>query len=372
MTESNLSLSNVVKLPTSTTSKPISTSCSIKNQPSPFIYTDYIPIGCGTFGTVYKAKCEQTNQTVAIKRVYQDIRYKNRELQILQELNHINVIKIKNYFYTVGQRKANEKYLNVVMEYFPESLGNVIKNSTEYVKPKLSSLDIKIYAYQMIHALYYLECIGVCHRDIKPQNILINQEMKLLQLCDFGSAKKLNANETNVSYICSRYYRAPELIFNSEYYTNAIDMWSVGCVIAEMVLGSPLFQGNSSVDQLVEIIKVLGTPNKKQIVEMNCKYKQFCFPLIKCFTFKEVFEKVNVNIDKCFYDLLKKIFVYEPKQRIKPLNALTHPFFDALRIKGKVSSNVSKILFKFNAVEKEKDCDGVIQRELVPNWFVEE
>ena len=85
-----------------------------------------------------------------------------------------------------------------------------------------------------------------------------------------------------------------------------------------------------------------------------------------------MFEKVNINIDKSFYDLLKTILVYEPKQRIKPLKALTHPFFDALRIKGKVSSNVSKILFSFNAVEKEKDCDGVIQRELVPDWFVED
>lgn len=81
-----------------------------------------------------------------------------------------------------------------------------------------------------------------------------------MKVCDFGSAKKLIKGEPNVSYICSRYYRAPELIFGATEYTNAIDVWSMGCVIAEMVLGEPLFPGESAVDQLVEIIKILGTP----------------------------------------------------------------------------------------------------------------
>ena len=97
MTESIYSMPNMLKLPTSTTSKPISTACSIKNQTVSYTYSNYIPIGYGTFGTVYKAKCDQTGEFVAIKRVFQDIRYKNRELQILLELNHINVVKIKNY-----------------------------------------------------------------------------------------------------------------------------------------------------------------------------------------------------------------------------------------------------------------------------------
>lgn len=82
-----------------------------------------------------------------------------------------------------------------------------------------------------------------------------------LKLCDFGSAKKLVKGEANISYICSRYYRAPELMFAATEYTNSIDVWSVGCVIAEMVLGEPVFPGESSVDQLIEIIKVLGTPS---------------------------------------------------------------------------------------------------------------
>ena len=100
----------------------------------------------------------------------------------------------------------------------------------------------------------------------------------VLKLCDFGSAKRLLKGEVNVSYICSRYYRAPELIFGATDYTPAIDVWSCGCVIAELLLGQPLFPGESGVDQLVEIIKVLGTPTRDQIHSMNPNYSEFKFP----------------------------------------------------------------------------------------------
>ena len=91
----------------------------------------------------------------------------------------------------------------------------------------------------------------------------MNPESHTLKICDYGSAKRLIRGEVNVSYICSRYYRAPELIFGATDYTSAIDVWSVGCVIAELLVGQPLFPGESGVDQLVEIIKVLGTPTKE-------------------------------------------------------------------------------------------------------------
>ena len=94
----------------------------------------------------------------------------------------------------------------------------------------------------------YLASVGICHRDIKPQNLLVDPQTHSLKVCDFGSAKRLVRGEINVSYICSRYYRAPELIFGATEYTNAIDVWSVGCVMAEMLLGQPLFPGDSGVD----------------------------------------------------------------------------------------------------------------------------
>lgn len=100
----------------------------------------------------------------------------------------------------------------------------------------------------MLRGIGYIHASGICHRDIKPQNVLIDPQNHLLKLCDFGSAKKLIKGEPNVSYICSRYYRAPELIFGNPDYSNQIDVWSVGCVIAELMLGHPIFPGDNGVD----------------------------------------------------------------------------------------------------------------------------
>jgi serine/threonine protein kinase len=116
---------------------------------------------------------------------------------------------------------------------------------------------VKLYGFQMCRAISYIHALGVCHRDIKPQNLLVDPETHVLKLCDFGSAKMLSPGESNIAYICSRYYRAPELIFGATEYTSTIDIWSVGCVLAELIIGRPLFAGESGVDQLVEIIKVL-------------------------------------------------------------------------------------------------------------------
>ena len=335
-------------------------------------YSEICKIGNGSFGTVYKAICKETNEIVAIKSVFQDIHYKNRELSILKELNNINCIKIKDYFFTTKHSSISEpeKYLNVVMDYFPITLTNLIQNnnSQNYTKNSLSTLEIKLYSYQMFHALFYLETINVCHRDIKPQNILIDPERKLLKICDFGSAKKLQKGVSNIAYICSRYYRAPELIFNAEEYTNAIDMWSVCCVICEMVLDHPLFQGESSVDQIVEIIKVCGTPSKKDIKSMNKNYKIYKFPLIKCYTLHEIFKDYIKNLGEEFINLIKKILVYNPKKRLKPIEALIDPFFDEIRKNGVLENDIENIIFNFTNEEISYMGNDIYQK-LIPKWY---
>ena len=163
------------------------------------------------------------------------------------------------------------------MDYMPETVYRVLKHYNKMKQP-VPMLLVKLYAYQNFRALAYIHALGICHRDIKPQNLLVDPTNHVLKICDFGSAKKLLKGEVNVSYICSRYYRAPELIFGATEYNNAIDVWSVGCVIAELLLGQPLFPGESGVDQLVEIIKVLGTPTREQIHSMNPNYSEFKFP----------------------------------------------------------------------------------------------
>ncbi|OIT27879.1 shaggy-related protein kinase delta [Nicotiana attenuata] len=178
-------------------------------------------------------------------------------------------------------------------------------------------------------ALAYIHnCIGICHRDIKPQNLLVNPHTHQLKLCDFGSAKVLVKGEPNVSYICSRYYRAPELIFGATEYTTAIDIWSTGCVMAELLLGQPLFPGESGVDQLVEIIKVLGTPTREEIKCMNPNYTEFKFPQIKPHPWHKVFQK---RLPPEAVDLLCRFFQYSPYLRCTALEACIHPFFDELR-----------------------------------------
>lgn len=327
-------------------------------------------VGSGSFGVVYQAKCVETNETVAIKKVFQDKRYKNRELQILLELDHTNVIKVKQYFYTPGNQ-PEEVFLNVVMEYIPDTLSKVIR-SFHKVKLEMPQILVKLYSYQMIRSINYIHSIGICHRDIKPQNILVDPNSHILKLVDFGSAKKLVKTETNVAYICSRYYRAPELIFGSTEYSTNVDIWSIGCVIGELITCEPLFAGESSVDQLVEIIKILGTPNKKQIKEMNPEYDEYKFPAIRSFTWSHLLKNKN-EVGRDFIDLLSKILVYEPNKRLKPLEALNHPFFDELRephTKLPNGESLPDLIYQYTPEEYAKDDRNLIQN-LIPLWYLD-
>lgn len=317
-------------------------------------------LGSGTFGIVFKAIVIGTNETVAIKKVYQDRRYKNRELQILKELNHPNSIKLFDYFYTANPNKEDEIYLNCVTDYCPEVLSKLIRKNAKSHQ-QLNLTYVKLYAFQMLKSLAYIHAIGVCHRDIKPQNILINPLTQELKLCDFGSAKKLVKGEANIAYICSRYYRAPELIFGATEYTNQIDVWSIGCVIAELVLGRPLFPGESASDQLVEIIKVLGTPSKEEIYQMNPESKEYKFPQIKSYPWEKVFK--NRTVSDTYIDLIKKLLVYSPSLRLTPLKAMCHPFFDELRtLQNKQLPNGETLpsnLFVFTPPEINSDPESV-------------
>jgi len=341
---------------------------TINNNDDCLSYNVTKVLGSGSFGTVYLAICIETGETVAIKKVFQDKRFKNRELQILKTVNHPNLIKMRSHFYTQGNSKK-ELYLNIVMDFVPETLSRVIRNhvKNEYQIPNLL---VKLLSYQLLKGLNYLHSLGICHRDLKPQNILINMKNFELKICDLGSAKKLIKNETNIAYICSRYYRAPELIFGCTNYTNAIDIWSVGCIIAEMVLGIPIFPGTSRTDQLVEIIKVLGTPSRKEIEKMNRYYNQYKFPIIRCFTWKEVFQKKKVTKD--FIDFMGCLLCYDPEKRFSATQALNHSYFNDLRdIKTLNFYSITNYdnLFEFTHEEIVNDKDGLICK-LIPDWYL--
>ncbi|ODV65532.1 ser/thr protein kinase [Hyphopichia burtonii NRRL Y-1933] len=299
-------------------------------------YTQSQMVGHGSFGVVFQTQILPSNEIAAIKRVLQDKRFKNRELQIMKLIHHRNIVDLKYYFYTNNDKQ--ELYLNLILEFVPETL---YKASHYYVLKRLSmpQLEVKLYTYQMLRALNYIHSQGICHRDIKPQNLLINSETGELKLCDFGSAKILNPNEPNVAYICSRYYRAPELIFGATNYTTKIDVWSAGCVMAELILGQPLFPGELGIDQLVEIIKILGTPSKEQIKNMNPNYMEHKFPQIKPIPLTKIFKKMS---NDCIQFLIK-ILQYSPIDRISCIEALSDEYFDELRNSNTKLPNYRKL-----------------------------
>lgn len=331
------------------------------DRPQEVSYTDTKVIGNGSFGVVYQSKLVDTQELVAIKKVLQDKRFKNRELQIMRKLEHQNIVKLKYFFYSTGDKK-DEVYLNLVLEFVPETVYRVARHYSKN-KQTIPILYIKLYMYQLFRSLAYIHSQGVCHRDIKPQNLLIDPESGVLKLIDFGSAKQLVRGEPNVSYICSRYYRAPELIFGATDYTSQIDVWSAGCVLAELLLGQPIFPGDSGVDQLVEIIKVLGTPSKDQIKEMNPNYQEFKFPQIKAHPWPKVFRP---RTPPEAIELVSLLLEYTPSKRISPLDACAHMFFDELREPGTRLPSGRELPPLFNFTATELSIKPTLNNKLIP------
>ncbi|XP_032386018.1 glycogen synthase kinase-3 beta isoform X2 [Etheostoma spectabile] len=330
------------------------------DRPQEVSYTDTKVIGNGSFGVVYQAKLCDSGEMVAIKKVLQDKRFKNRELQIMRKLDHCNIVRLRYFFYSSGDKK-DEVYLNLVLDYVPETVYRVARHYSR-AKQTLPMVYVKLYMYQLFRSLAYIHSFGICHRDIKPQNLLLDPETAVLKLCDFGSAKQLVRGEPNVSYICSRYYRAPELIFGATDYTSSIDVWSAGCVLAELLLGQPIFPGDSGVDQLVEIIKVLGTPTREQIREMNPNYTEFKFPQIKAHPWTKVFRPRTLQRPSpCA--LAAGV---HPRARLTPLEACAHSFFDELRDPNVKLPNGREKPSLFNFTTQELSSNPSLASILIP------
>lgn len=303
--------------------------CKAADASRTYSYTAERVIGNGSFGVVYQAVSADTGEIVAIKKVYQDKRYKNRELQIMRDLgSHPNIVRLHHAFYSTGE-KPDEVFLNVVMDYVPETVHKLLKTYQKIRQP-FPQILAKVYSFQLCRGIAHIHASGVCHRDIKPQNLLVCPRSHVLKLCDFGSAKRLLPGESNVSYICSRYYRAPELIFGAVHYDHSVDLWSLGCVLGELLQGSPLFQGENGVDQLVQVIKILGTPTARELVQMNPDYSaEFRFPSIK-----RSLKIVRLgDAGAVAESLLNGLLQYDPLLRLNCAKFLESEWFDELRTK---------------------------------------
>lgn len=162
----------------------------------------------------------------------------------MKELSHPNVIRMQHAFFTSGE-KAEDSILNLVLDFIPMTVHRMNTIFARLNQP-LHPILLKLYAYQLLRGLAYIHGEGIMHRDIKPQNLLVDPSCHILKICDFGSAKMVNEDENSIAYITSRYYRAPELIFGNTKYGTSIDIWSAGCVIAELMAGKPIFRGNNA------------------------------------------------------------------------------------------------------------------------------
>lgn len=353
---------------------------------------EYKRIGEGAFGTVVEAMLKyddpprdndkrangnstRNNQEwlgpFAIKRVPAQTEYKSRELEILRFVNHPNIVSLR-FFFDKTSSSDNKVYQNLVMECLPSNLQSEIKyyRQSKYTIPYP---HMKAYTFQLARAMLYLHGYGISHRDIKPSNILVDPNTVRLKICDFGSAKKLEPNQPSVSYICSRYYRAPELIVGCSLYTTKIDIWGLGCVIAEMFLGKPIFQGQSPESQLKEIAKLLGPPPNTFFFKSNPQYRgnMYTTKLFNC-TIEERFKQIFSNSPADAIDLLMKILVYDPDTRASPRRVLVHPFFHELKsddFKVYPRGSTTPIeLNLFNFSEFELDLLGSLKDEFIKKW----
>ncbi|CAO3625578.1 unnamed protein product [Cunninghamella blakesleeana] len=289
-------------------------------------------LGEGAYGIVYKAQNRETNEVVALKRIRLDNEEEGvpctaiREISLLKELKHQNIVRLYDVLH-------KERKLILVFEYLDSDLKKFLDSNGG----DIDELTIKQMMYQLLKGIAFCHAHRVLHRDLKPQNLLINKKGEL-KLGDFGLARAFGIPVRSYSRdVVTLWYRAPDVLMGSKQYSTSIDLWSAGCIFAEMASGSPLFPGSSVSDQLQCIFKVLGTPteenwpNVSQVPEYKRDFEIFApIPL----------ESILPKLDALGIDLLKKLIEYPPEKRITASDALQHPYFDELRKKEQNSENL--------------------------------
>lgn len=226
-------------------------------------------IGKGAYGIVWKAVNRKTNEIVALKKIFSafqndtDAQRTFREIMFLQELNHENVVRLFNVL-----RAENDRDIYLVFEFMETDLHQVIRAGI------LEEVHQQYIIYQILKALKYLHSGDLLHRDLKPSNCLLNAECHL-KLADFGLARSVHCDDPSqgnpvlTDYVATRWYRGPEILLGSTQYTKGVDMWAVGCILGEMLLGSPIFPGTSIMNQLDRILEITGRPSQEDIEAIN-------------------------------------------------------------------------------------------------------
>jgi len=301
-------------------------------------------LGRGAYGIVWKAIDKKTREVVALKKCFDafqnatDAQRTFREIMFLQELNgHENIIRLLNVL-----KADNDKDIYLICDYMESDLHAVIRANI------LEEIHKQYIIYQLLKALKYMHSGQLLHRDIKPSNILLNSDCQV-RVCDFGLARSIvqqadtKANPVLTDYVATRWYRPPEILLGSTSYQMGVDIWSVGCILGELLSGKPIFPGTSTMNQLDRIMQVTGYPTPEDIESMKSPFAATMLeslPKSRPKPLSEMFPRATSEA----LDLLRVCFQFNPARRISAKDALRHPY-----------------VVQFHNPDDEFDCDRVIR-----------
>lgn len=306
----------------------IDRTLKIKNKPGFYTMADSYhkieKIGEGTYGVVYKAQEKKSGRIVALKKIRLNDENEGvpattiREISILKTLKHSTIVNLETVLY-----KQNKMYL--AMEYLELDLRKYI-DSIRRSNKKISVDVVKFFTQQILTAIDYCHSRAILHRDLKPQNILIGNDLRL-KLADFGLGRSVGIPlRTYTHDIVTLWYRPPELLLGMKYYSEAVDVWSAAAIIAELVLLVPIFQGDSEIDQIYKIFKILGTPNENiwpgvaDLPAFNQDIPQW----------GGIDLRGVLRCNEHLVDMIEKMLLYNPAQRISAKKALKHAYLSGL------------------------------------------
>ncbi|KAG7692537.1 hypothetical protein KL930_004479 [Ogataea haglerorum] len=293
-------------------------------------------LGEGAYGVVALGVHRRSGATVAVKKIEPFERElfclrTLREIKLLKHFKHNNIISILDIQKPRDFESFREVY--IVQEYMETDLHHVIRSQT------LSDDHVQYLMYQALKGVKCLHSCGVIHRDLKPANLLVNSNCDL-KICDFGLARVGRDDSASVSeskdsflteYVATRWYRAPEIMLTSSQYSKAIDIWSLACILAEMLLREPFLPGKDYRHQLLLIFEILGTPTGADFQSIKSKRAREYIRSQRFFK-KIPLRKIFPHANPSAVDLMEKMLKFDPSQRLTVEEALEHPYFSAYRV----------------------------------------
>uniref|UniRef100_A0AAY4BVB1 mitogen-activated protein kinase n=1 Tax=Denticeps clupeoides TaxID=299321 RepID=A0AAY4BVB1_9TELE len=291
----------------------------------PYRYQGLSAVGSGAYGSVCSAYDKKTGLKVALKKLsrpFQSMIHSKRtyrELRLLKHMKHENVISLLDVFTpATSLEEFNDVYL--VTHLMGADLNNIVKCQ------KLTDDHVQFLIYQILRGLKYIHSADIIHRDLKPSNLAVNEDCEL-KILDFGLAR--HTDDEMTGYVATRWYRAPEIMLNWMHYNMTVDIWSVGCIMAELLTGKTLFPGTDHINQLQQIMRLTGTPPASLISRMpSHEVSPPCFyPAPRATPPPELDASPPFRSPVGSVDLLEKMLVLDTDKRITAPDALAHPYF---------------------------------------------